>query len=266
MRTSEPARWTTRRRRATQPIRGRAPGSPFQARTGPRRRCGVPCVGRRPGPCRRWRACRTSRDRRRRRRGPRSCRDSSGPRWPSESPPGSSSSRCVMIQLHWLHQVGLEHAPDQPACRVDGPRGGDPGDPRPDAGLVAPALAWSAWRERPAGASRPLSWTWSWAGMVLGTLLFLGPLLAVRGLHGAAALALAVGAGIPHPSLRRAAHAGLAARLVLARGDRAGRAHRSTHSGSGTGSPAPRSGPGPGPRLGPRTCSGSSWTPSAPTT
>ncbi len=61
--------------------------------------------------------------------------------------------------------------------------------------LVTPAIALSAWRNGRPGSSRSTSWAWTWAGIVLGTLLFLGPLLAVRRLHAAAALALAFGAG-----------------------------------------------------------------------
>jgi arylsulfatase A-like enzyme len=62
--------------------------------------------------------------------------------------------------------------------------------------LVTPVLAWTARRRagRRASALR-VSWAWDWAGAVLGTLLLLGPLLAVRGLHAVAALSIAVGAG-----------------------------------------------------------------------
>ncbi|HZW32659.1 MAG TPA: sulfatase, partial [Isosphaeraceae bacterium] len=62
--------------------------------------------------------------------------------------------------------------------------------------LVAPVLAWSAWRAGRRAPARPVSWAWGWAGAVLGTMLWLGPLLAVRGLHAAAALTIAVCAGI----------------------------------------------------------------------
>ncbi len=62
--------------------------------------------------------------------------------------------------------------------------------------LVTPALALSARRSRGPGASRAVSRTCNWAGAVLGTLLFLGPLLAIRRLHTVAAVALAVGVGI----------------------------------------------------------------------
>jgi arylsulfatase A-like enzyme len=61
--------------------------------------------------------------------------------------------------------------------------------------FVAPALAWSARRAGRSEPARAVSRVWGWAGAVLGTLLFLGPLLAVRGLHAVGALALAIGAG-----------------------------------------------------------------------
>ena len=76
--------------------------------------------------------------------------------------------------------------------------------------LVAPVLAWSAWRRSTRADDAPC-WAWGWAGMVLGTLLFLGPLLAIRGLHVAAPVAIAVGLGFrigryivrPTPAWRR---------------------------------------------------------------
>jgi arylsulfatase A-like enzyme len=78
--------------------------------------------------------------------------------------------------------------------------------------LVAPVLAWSAFRDRRSRSSRSVSWPWRWAGTVLGMLLFLGPLLAVGRMHGAAALVVAFGAGArigrilvrPTPAWRRA--------------------------------------------------------------
>ena len=129
-----------------------------------------------------------------------------------------------MIQLHWLHQVGLSTLRISRHVAWMVPVAETLVTLGLTLGLVAPALVWSAWRSGRPGASRALSWAWNWAGVVLGTLLFLGPLLAVRGLH-----ARGAGAGRlcrhSHPSRRRPAHGGLATRLVLARGDRAGRAH-----------------------------------------
>ena len=63
--------------------------------------------------------------------------------------------------------------------------------------LVWPALALLAWRSRRGRPAPPLAvaWAWGWAGTVLGTLLLLGPLLAMRALHPAAAVALALGLG-----------------------------------------------------------------------
>jgi len=63
--------------------------------------------------------------------------------------------------------------------------------------LVWPALALLAWRSRRGRLAPPLAvtWAWGWAGTVLGMLLLLGPLLAIRALHPAAAVALALGLG-----------------------------------------------------------------------
>jgi arylsulfatase A-like enzyme len=105
----------------------------------------------------------------------------------------------AMIQVHWLRWVGLSTLKISrhvawmvPAVETLTTLG-------LAMALVGPSLAWSAWREgrRRSSASTPgsPSWTWTWAGMVLGTLLFFGPLLAVRRLHTAAALVLSIGAG-----------------------------------------------------------------------
>jgi arylsulfatase A-like enzyme len=63
--------------------------------------------------------------------------------------------------------------------------------------LVGPALGLLAWRSRLGRRVSPvaLKWTWGWAGTVLGMLLLLGPLLAIRSLHPAAQVAMAVGFG-----------------------------------------------------------------------
>ena len=63
--------------------------------------------------------------------------------------------------------------------------------------LVWPALALLARRSR-RGRLAPhlaVAWAWGWAGTVLGMLVLLGPLLAIRALHPAAAVALALGLG-----------------------------------------------------------------------
>jgi arylsulfatase A-like enzyme len=62
--------------------------------------------------------------------------------------------------------------------------------------ILAPALAWAAWRQRQQVPARRLSWTWDLAGAILGTLLLLGPLQTIQGLHPAAPVSLALGAGI----------------------------------------------------------------------
>jgi arylsulfatase A-like enzyme len=125
---------------------------------------------------------------------------------------GALELAVVMIQVHALHRVGLAtlRISRHVAWMV----------PAVEAvvtfaltlGLVGPALAWSAFRDRRPRPSGARSWAWKWAGTVLGTLLLLGPLLAVRRLHGPAALALAFGAGTrigrflvrPTPTWRRA--------------------------------------------------------------
>ena len=78
---------------------------------------------------------------------------------------------------------------------MDGSRGGYRADARPDAGLGTPVLAWSAFRDRRSSSSRSVSLLWRWTGTVLGTLLFLGPILVDGRLHGAVALVLSIGAG-----------------------------------------------------------------------
>jgi arylsulfatase A-like enzyme len=62
--------------------------------------------------------------------------------------------------------------------------------------LMSPALAWAAWRQRQQAPLHRLAWTWDLAGAILGTLLFLGPLQTIQGLHPAAPISLALGAGI----------------------------------------------------------------------
>ena len=62
--------------------------------------------------------------------------------------------------------------------------------------LMAPALAWAAWRKRRGGCLKRKSWTWGLAGTTLGTLLLLGPLQAIHGFHPMAPLAVAFGAGV----------------------------------------------------------------------
>ncbi|MFI5457750.1 MAG: sulfatase [Isosphaerales bacterium] len=63
--------------------------------------------------------------------------------------------------------------------------------------LVWPALASLAWRSRRGRRASPLAVArvWGWAATVLGMLLLLGPLLAIRALHPAAPVALALGLG-----------------------------------------------------------------------
>ena len=116
--------------------------------------------------------------------------------------------------------------------------------------LVAPVLALSAWRRRMRTDNAPC-WAWCWAGMVLGTLLLLGPLLAIRGLHFAAPVAIAVGVGFrlgryivrPTPAWRRnvyraaAIAIGLLAIDLVSHGE-AG-ASISGRVGPGIGAPAP---------------------------
>ena len=129
----------------------------------------------------------------------------------------------LFFQVHGLHRVGLwsmrisRHA----AWMI----------PAAEAGatlasalvLIGPALAWSAWRRRRGGPAG--RWVWTWSGLVLGTLLFLGPMLAIRRMHPVAAMVLAIGAGSrfrlalvrPTPGWRLGAiRAGVMASVVLA--------------------------------------------------
>ncbi len=62
--------------------------------------------------------------------------------------------------------------------------------------LLAPALAWAAWRQRHHVPVHRLAWTWDVAGVILGILLLLGPLQLIQGLHPAARISLALGAAI----------------------------------------------------------------------
>jgi arylsulfatase A-like enzyme len=62
--------------------------------------------------------------------------------------------------------------------------------------LLAPALAWAAWRQIRRVPVHRLSWTWDLAGAILGTLLLLGPLQTIQGLHPVAPVSIALGAGI----------------------------------------------------------------------
>lgn len=63
--------------------------------------------------------------------------------------------------------------------------------------LVWPALILLAWRSRRGNdvSSRAVARIWGWVGTVLGMLLLIGPLLAIRDLHPAASVALALGFG-----------------------------------------------------------------------
>ena len=71
--------------------------------------------------------------------------------------------------------------------------------------FMAPACAWAAWRKSRGAAATRFYWTWDFAGVTLGSLVFLGPLQAIHGFHPVAPLALAVGAGfqLRHCFVRR---------------------------------------------------------------
>jgi arylsulfatase A-like enzyme len=62
--------------------------------------------------------------------------------------------------------------------------------------LMAPAFLWAARRKRQGAAASRLAWTWDLAGLILGALLMLGPIQSIHGLHPAAPVAVALGAGI----------------------------------------------------------------------
>ena len=71
--------------------------------------------------------------------------------------------------------------------------------------LLAPALAWTAWRKSRGASPTRFFWTWNLAGATLGSLVLLGPLQAIQGFHPAAPLAVAMGAGfqLRHCFVRR---------------------------------------------------------------
>jgi arylsulfatase A-like enzyme len=95
--------------------------------------------------------------------------------------------------------------------------------------LVAPALLLAAHRVRRRPELDAPGPAWDWAGMVLGTLLLLGPLSAIRGFHPMAPFAVSIGVGFrirrllvrPTPLWRRGIHGaamigvGVLALLVL---------------------------------------------------
>ncbi len=93
--------------------------------------------------------------------------------------------------------------------------------------FVGPVLCWAADRRR-RGSPACRGRAWGWSGTVLGTFLFLGPLLAVRGFHVAAPLALSIGLGYrirrwvvrPTPAWRRGVYraAALSVAVLLAGG------------------------------------------------
>jgi arylsulfatase A-like enzyme len=105
----------------------------------------------------------------------------------------------LATQLHVLHRVGLSTLRISRHVAWMVPVAGTVMTVVLSVLLLTPMLFWAAWlrrrRRRTGVPARPQTPTWDWAGMVLGTLLFLGPLLAVRGLHPTAALVLAAGAG-----------------------------------------------------------------------
>jgi arylsulfatase A-like enzyme len=106
----------------------------------------------------------------------------------------------LMTQLHGLHRIGLSTLRMSRHVTWMVPVA----ETLVTAGLalvlVFPVVAGGAWWRRrrarsgaPAGDPRR---PWIWAGTILGTLLVLGPLLAIRGLHAGPALVLALGFGL----------------------------------------------------------------------
>ncbi len=61
--------------------------------------------------------------------------------------------------------------------------------------LMAPALLWAAFRRGQGVAVERLAWTWDLTGAILVSLLLLGPLQTIQGLHPIAYAAVALGAG-----------------------------------------------------------------------
>src|SRR5579883_2718533 len=105
----------------------------------------------------------------------------------------------LMIQVHGLHRVGLGTLRISRHVAWMIPAAETPVVLALTLALVTPALAWSARRRGRPGRPRSVAWPWTWTRFVLGTLLLLGPLLAVRRLHVGAALVR------PTPTWRRGA-------------------------------------------------------------
>jgi arylsulfatase A-like enzyme len=128
----------------------------------------------------------------------------------------------VMFQVHWLHRVGLGTLRISRHVAWMIPAAETPVVLALALGLVAPVLVWSARRRGRPGHGQSVAWAWRWTSFVLGTLLLLGPLLAVRRLHVVAALVLSVGLGSrigpllvrPTPRWRRGARLAGAVALV----------------------------------------------------
>jgi arylsulfatase A-like enzyme len=108
---------------------------------------------------------------------------------------GTLELAVLMLQLHWLHYVGPSTIRISRHVAWMVPVAETLVTVGLSSVLVTPVLASSSRRRRGPLAARAVSRTCNWAGAVLGTLLFLGPLLAFRRLHTIAALALAVGLG-----------------------------------------------------------------------
>ncbi len=131
--------------------------------------------------------------------------------------------------------------------------------------LMSPAIGWAARRKWQGAAAARLEWTWDLAGMILATLLVLGPIQTVHGLHPTASLARGAGRRGSSTAFDGSPNAGVAACRVLGglhRGIIAAalhalamaRRHERTRASALRG------------RRHARACSGSSWTRFAPIT
>jgi arylsulfatase A-like enzyme len=101
----------------------------------------------------------------------------------------------VMVQVHVLHIVGWSTLMISRHAIWMIPATGMAVVVPLALGLVAPTQMLAAYRVRRQPEEVAPGPAWDWAGLVLGTLLLLGPLLAVQGFHPIAPVAVAMGAG-----------------------------------------------------------------------
>lgn len=101
----------------------------------------------------------------------------------------------LMVNVHVLHYVGLRSLKIGRHAVWMLPVAGTVAALCLAMALISPVMAWSVWHTKGLKGRHDRPVLRNWAGLVLGTLLLLGPLLAIRGMHAGAMLALAFGVG-----------------------------------------------------------------------